>query len=91
MARLTIAALANVVTDIARTVTTAVTDLGATKARVAELEARIAELEQQPAQRRAAAPARPAGDMREAARRLAARYPQRRSFTLDEVRRECGH
>lgn len=56
MARLTIAALANVVTDIARTVTTAVTDLGATKARVAELEARIAELEQQPAQRRAAAP-----------------------------------
>ena len=56
MARITIAQLANVVTGIARTVTTAVTDLGATKARVAELEARIAELEQQPLPRREPAP-----------------------------------
>lgn len=45
MARLTIASVAASLTETVRSVTTVIADLGATKARVAELEARVRELE----------------------------------------------
>lgn len=45
MARITIASVAASLTEVARSVTTVIADLGATKALVAELEARVRELE----------------------------------------------
>lgn len=45
MARITVASLAASLTDVARSVTTVIADLGAQRARIDALEARVRELE----------------------------------------------